>query len=421
MTSAAERLSTKSLFVVLACSAILFAALFSGCAADTGTQSASISTAAYQTTPPTISTAALQSRGQVVATTGALPEWTAQLPPGTRVTRITYRSTSGIDGSPTLVTGSVFVPAGAWPPGGWPLIVYAHGTTGITRDCAPSDRPDMFGDLRAVAGNLAAGYAVVTTDYLGLGLRSGETRLHPYLEPRSAAYNVIDAARAARSIEPTIGPRWIAAGASQGGAAAWATAEEFGSYGGGNGSLSSGDLVGVVAISPVLDLAFLADRAHDGTLNQAQRYLYPLVVVGLSHTNPRINPDDHLHGVAADRRATLISCSTGKTALAAQLRSPDPSIFVATSPTAQRELATTLRAFSLPRTATDIPILAIYGSADEITPVDVMEVGLGRGCAVGDHLTRVRREGQGHSLDPGPVLGQWVLDRMKGLATESDC
>ncbi|MFT4042813.1 MAG: lipase family protein [Gordonia sp. (in: high G+C Gram-positive bacteria)] len=389
-----------------------------GCG-NTGASSTPPPVVGYQTTPPRISAAALHSRGQVVATTGPLALWVSALPAGTRATRITYRSTSGIDGSPHLVTGAVFVPPGGWPAGGWPLIVYAHGTTGITRDCAPSDRPDMFGDLFAVAANLAAGYAVVTTDYQGIGVRADEPAPHPYLEPRTAAYNLIDAARAARSIEPTIGPRWVVAGSSQGGAAAWATAEQFASYG--SGTPNAGQLAGAVAMSPVLDLSFLPELAQRGTLTNAQRYLYPIVVAGVAHTDSQLDTSALLHGVAANRLATLISCSTGKTALAAQVQSRDPATFTPTNSHTQAEITSMLTRFSLPRTATDIPILAIYGSLDDITPVGDMEKALGRGCSLGDHLVRLRREGQGHSLDPGPFLGQWVRDRVNDAPEESDC
>lgn len=378
-------------------------------------------TLAYPTSAPSASQTAQQERGQVVATTSALDAWRSRLPAGTRVTRMTYRSTSGVDGSSTTVTGAVFVPPGSWPAGGWPLIAYAHGTTGITRDCAPSDQPDMFGDLRAVNSFLNGGYAVVTTDYQGLGVRTDEKAPHPYLEPRTAAYNVIDSVRAARSLEPTISDRWLVSGASQGGAAAWSTAEEVAAYGGGAGRLGSGQLIGAVAVAPVLDATYLVQRAQKGELTTAQRYLYPIVVSGAAQTDSSIHPGDYLNGVAEQQRTTLISCSGGKTALAAQMGQPDASMFTAVNPGAGQLLESLLTRFSLPRTKTSVPILAIYGSDDAIIPVDVMEQTLGDGCAVGDTLTRVRREGQGHALDPGPVLANWVADRLVGRRLQSDC
>ena len=41
-------------------------------------------------------------------------------------------------GKRTAVSGSVSVPKGKPPKGGWPVITYAHGTTGTADVCAPS-------------------------------------------------------------------------------------------------------------------------------------------------------------------------------------------------------------------------------------------------------------------------------------------
>lgn len=355
-------------------------------------------------------------RGDVVRSEDGPETWSDNVPTGTRITRITYRSTSGIDGAATSVTGAVFVPAGDRPSGGWPLIAYAHGTTGITRDCAPSDKATMFGDLAAIRGYLNDGYAVVSTDYQGLGVRANEPAPHPYLEPRTAAFNLIDAVRAARSVEPTIGSRWLAVGASQGGAAAWSAAEQYASYGRG-----TGDLVGVVALAPFLDAGFLVDRAQRGRLTLAQRYLYPLVVEGVAQSEPQIRPLDHLHGVAASARAALISCSSDKRALAGEMSAAEAGSFASVTPESSNQLATALQRFALPRARTAVPILAAYGAEDDVIPVDVMEVTLGRACALGDRVLRVRREGQGHSLDPGAIMGTWMRDRIDGHPATGDC
>lgn len=357
---------------------------------------------------------ALTERGQVVGTSQAPDEWFSGVPAGTHATRIVYRSVSGVDGSSTTVSGAVFVPAGHRPDGGWPLIAYAHGTTGVTRDCGPSDRPDMFGDLRAVDAFVASGYAVVTTDYQGLGLRTTAPR-HPYLEPHTAAYNVIDAVRAARSTEPAIGTRWVAVGSSQGGAAVWSTAEQFASYGAGSGAM-----LGAVAAVPLLDASYLVDRAQSGQLTPDQRWLYPILVEGVTQANPQIRAGDYLHGEAAERQATLVSCVADKSALSAQILAADTSIFDA-SPTAAEKLRSYLAQTSLPHAHTDVPILAMYGSVDEIIPVDRMEMALGKGCALGDSLQRVRREGAGHSLDPGPLLGTWIAARFADQPATPNC
>src|SRR3954454_19214804 len=60
---------------------------------------------------------------------------------------------------------------------------------------------------------LKAGYAVVRTDYVGLGTPGA----HPFLHGRSEGTAVLDAARAARRLDKRLGKRVVLAGHSQGG------------------------------------------------------------------------------------------------------------------------------------------------------------------------------------------------------------
>ena len=56
---------------------------------------------------------------------------------GRRSRLILYRST-GPDGKANAVSGSLALPKGRAPKGGWPVITYAHGTTGSADSCAPT-------------------------------------------------------------------------------------------------------------------------------------------------------------------------------------------------------------------------------------------------------------------------------------------
>ncbi len=132
---------------------------------------------------------------------------------------VLYRST-GLDGSAIAVSGTVAVPKGKAPKGGWPVISWAHGTTGIADACAPS-RSNALGGYDHTLLNrwLKAGYAVVQTDYEGLGTPGD----HPYLIGVSEGRSVLDIVRAARKLDRRIGKRLVVAGHSQGGhAALWA-------------------------------------------------------------------------------------------------------------------------------------------------------------------------------------------------------
>lgn len=134
--------------------------------------------------------------------------------------RILYSSTDGVGGkAPVAVSGTVFLPTGVAPAGGWPLVLWAHGTTGMADVSAPSWEGQFDVYRKYLAAWLDAGFAVVASDYQGLGVPGP----HPYLNTRPEAYNVLDSARVALRTFPQIGNRMIAVGHSQGAAAAFAT------------------------------------------------------------------------------------------------------------------------------------------------------------------------------------------------------
>lgn len=142
----------------------------------------------------------------------------AMLPEGAaRGVRILYASTSDFGGERAIaVSGMVLLPKGVRPHGGWPVVAWAHGTTGTADVCAPSWTGYRERDTQVLRGWLEAGYAVVATDYEGLGTPG----VHPYMMFGSAARSVLDSVRAAR---PAFGlsRRVIVAGHSQGAHAAF--------------------------------------------------------------------------------------------------------------------------------------------------------------------------------------------------------
>lgn len=120
----------------------------------------------------------------------------------------------------TAISGTVHVPKGKAPKGGWPIVTWAHGTIGIADACAPSKigMPAVY-DQKLLNGWLKAGYAVVRTDYEGLGTPS----THPYLIGVSEGRAVLDMVRGARKLDRSLGKKVLIAGHSQGGhAALWA-------------------------------------------------------------------------------------------------------------------------------------------------------------------------------------------------------
>ncbi|WP_420880167.1 alpha/beta hydrolase family protein [Rhodococcus sp. (in: high G+C Gram-positive bacteria)] len=139
--------------------------------------------------------------------------------------RITY-TTRDAAGRPAESSGVVFVPQGTPPEGGWPVLSWAHGTVGLGDACAPSRNPRSQRDANYLGHWLSQGYAIVATDYIGLGTPG----VHPYLQGASETTAVIDMVRAGRAVVPELSPRWMAIGQSQGGHAALLTAHDATRY-----------------------------------------------------------------------------------------------------------------------------------------------------------------------------------------------
>lgn len=179
--------------------------------------------------------------GQIVR----IEPMTQGVPAGARGWRFLYTTTRQ-DGAPAVASAVMLVPDGGAAPR--PLIAWAHGTTGIARGCAPSLMADPFAGTPAVAGLLKNGWAMVSTDYVGMGTPGD----HAYLVGEDAARAVLDSIRAAVSHR-----EWRLSGAT----VVWGHSQ------GGHSALWSGiaapryapdvALRGVAALAPASDLPAL--------------------------------------------------------------------------------------------------------------------------------------------------------------------
>jgi pimeloyl-ACP methyl ester carboxylesterase len=151
---------------------------------------------------------------------------------GSDVYRIAFR-TSRSDGGTGVSTAKVFLPLvpRALP---LPVIVVAHGTTGLADMCAPSMGATDTAEMTVPWA--AQGYAVIAPDFAGLGNEG----LQGYTDARDTAHSTLDAARALRKLLPagTFDTRVAVVGHSQGGGAALAAQALAKDYGCG-GTLSA--------------------------------------------------------------------------------------------------------------------------------------------------------------------------------------
>lgn len=127
-------------------------------------------------------------------------------PDGMRLYRIMYQSTD-LQGNAIPVTGLYAVPAGDPPPGGFPLIGFAHGTTGVGRACGMSqtpltpNTPAYSNFVPHIEPLVEQGWAVVSTDYSGLGAPGPSSYLVGPLEGRG----ILDSMRAVLTPSALIG------------------------------------------------------------------------------------------------------------------------------------------------------------------------------------------------------------------------
>jgi len=208
-----------------------------------------------------------------------------------RYTKLVLYSSRSPQGRPVAVSGSVAVPKGKPPKGGWPVITWAHGTTGVADVCAPSrdfnGNPNPTGETYInpdLSAWLQAGYAVLRTDYQGLGTPGK----HPYLVGKAEGRSVLDIVEAARELDPRIGKRYLIAGHSQGGHAALFAAGEARKY------VPKLNLRGTVAFAPASHLLEQASLLPALTSPSGLTALAVVILDGASTQSSQIHVDQLL-------------------------------------------------------------------------------------------------------------------------------
>ncbi|RYC79585.1 hypothetical protein BFJ63_vAg17529 [Fusarium oxysporum f. sp. narcissi] len=157
--------------------------------------------------------------GDVLKLSPVNPDIT-KVPAGVAVYKIQYTSTD-LDDSSVPATGFLAFPF-VRQNRPFNLVAYAHGTTGMFRGCAPSTSSALF-DYNSWTPLVLAGYAIVGTDYAGLG---NNYTAHKYVASKANANDIYWSAVAARKAFPRIlSKEWVSIGHSQGGGASWKLSE----------------------------------------------------------------------------------------------------------------------------------------------------------------------------------------------------
>ncbi|GGL00197.1 alpha/beta hydrolase family protein [Mangrovihabitans endophyticus] len=222
----------------------------------------------------------------LLSTSATLPPELEPLATGTRVTYVT----TAIDGTPIPATGLVLTPKTGKTD---KTVVWAHGSTGLADQCAPSSNMDVFWPeaRAAIAKLLQKGWTVTAPDYPGLGTPQD----HPYLMGMSEARSIIDSVKAARALDATLSTQYVVDGHSQGGQGALFADELAPAYDGGL------VLKGVASIAPVSNAQIFAPLVP-GTPGNG--YLV-MGLYGLKAVDKTFNPNTVLAAPAKQKTSVL--------------------------------------------------------------------------------------------------------------------
>lgn len=339
--------------------------------------------------------------------------FTRSVPDGAQVWRILY-TTTGLDDVPAIASALVLVPEGD---AAHPVIAWTHGTTGVATGCAPSllAHPFTSGGMPDLEQALAAGWAVVATDYVGLGTPTQ----HQYVVGEPAGRAALDALRAAHAIDGAdLADETVVWGHSQGGHAALWTAGLAADY------APELDLLGVAAMAPATNLPKLLESFAGESLSLL---FGAFVLTGYDAAYPDVRTRDYVKpsgrlAIEAVASRCLSDPATQISALEAGLSggpiwSRDPS----TGPLGERA------AENVPTLPIDVPVLLAQGLADPLIVPAAQEDYVASRCAAGqaiDFRTYAGRDHMGLVTGDSPLLGElldWTTARFAGQPATPNC
>ncbi len=333
---------------------------------------------------------------------------------GATAYEILYRSTD-VAGNPIAVSGTVLVPRAAWDGSGTrPLTAYATGTQGWDDSCAPSRSMSAgtFDEGFAVANMLARGWAVVVTDYPGLGTPGD----HQYNVGIPEGRAVLDSLRAATRL-PAAGldPRTQIGveGYSQGGGAAGWVIQQEASY------APELNLVGVAGGGTPADLQAVKSNI-DGS---AFFGFLAGTAIGFRAAYPALNVNRYLTLYGRLAISTLNGlCQIPALALYAFHHLTEYTVGNV-DPTVQPDFRAALDANNLGAVRPSVPVLQYHGSFDEVIPYAVEERLHRQWCALGAtaKLSAYPLEHVTTQLGAQIEVVNWLADRFDGRAAPSTC
>ncbi len=335
---------------------------------------------------------------------------------GARSLRILYR-TERPDGSPAVSGAMVFVPDAPAPADGRPVLAYAHGTLGQGRGCAPSRRADPLGVNAAwLQQAVDAGFAVVATDYAGLGTAGPNL----YLVGEAEARDVANSVRALEDVpDASIGDRWVVFGHSQGGHSALWTADLVREV------LPERQLIGVAAAAPAADLPAIVAKQWDTGIGWGVgaevANSWPAAFPGLGLEATISGLGRTWQGPVADAcLAEGVPVPVMLGFIAGELGLP----FFARDPLDEPRIAKVAAAQSARPLPDTLPVLIAQGTADTVVPPSSTAALQEAWCRSGVDLSMLWMGGVGHvnaATTAAPTVVPWLRSLFEGNHPEPQC
>jgi pimeloyl-ACP methyl ester carboxylesterase len=331
------------------------------------------------------------------------------LPTGVSAVRILYHSLDA-GGRDVATSGVVLIPPGKAPSTGWPVIAWAHGTSGVARRCAPSLEKDMEYGEEGLWPMVRAGFAVVASDYHGLGTQGP----HQYVNKIAQGRDVIYSIPAARAAVPALGARWVVVGHSQGGLAAWSVAEM-------QASLKDPNYLGAVSVAGAAEMRSLLSGMS--TAGKDAAYYLDYMAYAIHAIDAGFRPADMLRGPALARYPQVTTKGCWDYAYASFLDVPEGPVLKAgwDQKSAVRRFFATDELGAQPVAG---PLLVIAGEADATVPFALVKSTVRKAC--GNKIALEFRSYPGLDHDPTmekstPDQLAWIRERYAGGAFKSNC
>jgi alpha-beta hydrolase superfamily lysophospholipase len=348
--------------------------------------------------------------------------------PGVRMWRVLYHSTTET-GHDIAVSGLIAVPDEAPPAGGFPVVAVAHGTDGMARICAPSlrplasrsvlptvltppkDRVSFFEQM--VQPFTDAGYAVVATDYQGLGTPG----VNPYLVGVDAARNVLDAARLIQRFPMVqVAEALFIWGISQGGQAALFAGQIAPTY------APELRLLGVVAGAPAAELELMAGEVAGISGRSVLTGLLVMIARAWSAVYPDLDAGSVLTPQGLRRMTVVEERCIDDVLLTFAFREASDVVIRRGMNTPAWQAAIARNTPGMQRTT--VPLRIFQGGADWLIRPAFTETLVQRLCAVGDTVAVQVYPGLGHLSVSTPSMPDtliWMADRLAQATPPSSC